>query len=62
MIRLNNSKKNPCFSAFFDSSDTHENYADKKTYIKKAFWLLPQAHASMHELQKLRYGLLLLSK
>ena len=38
-------------SAIFDPSDLSENYSDKKTYIKKAFWLKPQARTSMHGLQ-----------
>ena len=35
MMSLNNSIKNSCFSAIFDSSDAYENYPDKKTCIKK---------------------------
>ena len=46
--------KNYCFSANFDPSDPYENYHDKKMYIKKAFWLQPQARASMHRLRKQR--------
>ena len=38
-------------SAIFYPSDLSENYSDKKTYIKKAFWLKPQPRASMHGLQ-----------
>ena len=40
---LNNTKKSSCFWAIFDPSDPYEKYLDKKTYIKKAFWLQPQA-------------------
>ena len=54
-MSLNNSINNYCFSAIFDSSDDpFENYADKKTCTKKAFWLKPRTRTSMHELQKRR--------
>ena len=33
----NNSKNNYCFSAIFDSSDTYENYPDKKGVQRKHF-------------------------
>ena len=52
MMSLNKSKENSCFSTIFHPSDPYENYPDKKTCIKKAFWLQPQDRASMHELQK----------
>ena len=55
MMILNKPKKKSsksCFSVIFYLSDPNENYPDKKTCIKKAFWLQPQDRASMHELQK----------
>ena len=52
MMNLNNFLKNSCLSAIFDASDPYENYPDKKTNIKKAFWLKPQARAPIHGLQK----------
>ena len=42
---LNDSKTNSCFSAILDPPDPYENYPHKKVYIKKEFWLQPQARA-----------------
>ena len=49
MMNLNNSKTNSGFKAIFDPSHHYENYPDKKMCIKEAFWLQPQARASIHE-------------
>ena len=52
MASLNNSTNNSSFSLIFEPSDPYENYPDKKTCIKKEFWLQPQIRRSIHELQK----------
>ena len=51
MMSLSKSKKKN-LAAIFDASDPYENYPDKKAYINIAFWLQPQNHRSIHELEK----------
>ena len=48
----NNSKKILVFVVIFGTSNHNEKYPNKKANIKKTFWLQPQAHVSLQELQK----------
>lgn len=52
IMSLDNFQKSSCFSVNFDPSDSHRNYPDRNTCIKKVFWVQPQACASMHKLKK----------
>ena len=52
IMSLDNFQKGSCFSVNFDHSDSHRNCPDRKTCIKKVFWVQAQAYASIHKLKK----------
>ena len=50
-MSLDNFQKGSCFSVNFDHSDSHRNCPDRKTCIKKVFWVQAQAYTSIHKLK-----------